>query len=122
MAENDTRDTEALQEVLLRKSVTQTSNEDLTEVIGELALSHAVTLADIAAFENSCAWCFQAHRVELIQLFLSRDHKRAVMVFRAPDAESVRMVCRRAAMPIDLRSAGKNGEHVRASPTGRVRV
>lgn len=100
MVENDAPRVEALQKVPLRKSVTRPCNEGLTEVIGELVVPVAMTPADLAAFEDSCGRCFQAHRVELVQLFLSRDRKRAVMIFRAPDAESVRLVCRRVSLPL----------------------
>jgi len=100
MAENDARPSEALQEVPLSKAAKRPRDEDLTEVVGELVLPMAVTPADLAAFEDSCAWCFQTHRVEIVQLFLSRDRKRAMIVFRAPDAESVRLACRRAKLPV----------------------
>lgn len=100
MAEDDASRGAALQEVPVHRSVAHPCNEPLSEVIGELVFPDAITTADLAAFEASCAWCFQTHRVQLIKLFLSLDRKRAMMVFRAPDAESVRLVCRRAAIPV----------------------
>lgn len=100
MAEDDASLGEALHEVPLRKSATCIRDEDLTKVVGEVALPMAMTPVELAACEDSCAWCFQTHRVELVQSFLSLDGQRAVMIFRAPDAESVRLACRGTALPV----------------------
>ncbi len=69
---------------------------DLTEVVAELSFQTPVLQADLATMEHSCAHCFEIYRVQLVALILSRDRKRAVLLFRAPDAESVRIACRHA--------------------------
>jgi hypothetical protein len=100
VAENCALRDEAMREVVLRRSLAGPHDESLTEVIGEIALPVAMTPADIDALEASCAWCLQTHRAQLTKLFLSLDRKRAVMVFRAPDAEAVRHACRGASLPV----------------------
>jgi hypothetical protein len=77
------------------------ASESLTDVVAELSFDKPSTVAELAAIERSCAWCFETHRVRLVRLFLARDRKRAVLVFRAPDAESVRLACRHAGMPFE---------------------
>lgn len=75
--------------------------DGLTDIVVELSFDRRITLAGLAAIERSCAWCFETHRVQLVRAFLSRDHQRAILVFRAPDAESVRLVCRHVKMRIE---------------------
>jgi len=77
------------------------TSDDLIDVVGELSFDTASTLADLAAIERSCVWCFKAHRVQLVRLFLALNRKRAILVFRAPDAESVRLACHHARMPLE---------------------
>jgi hypothetical protein len=73
----------------------------LTDVVGELSFDTPIALADFAAIEQSCTRCFETHRVQLVALFLARDRKRAVLLFRAPDAESVRLACRHLTPPLE---------------------
>jgi hypothetical protein len=70
------------------------TSDGLTEVVGELSCDVPCTFINLAALERSCLACFEAHRVQLVRLFLAHDRKRAILVFRAPDAESVRLACR----------------------------
>jgi len=79
----------------------QAASESLTDVVAEFRFDAPTSAAELAAIELSCAWCFETHRVQLVRLFLARDRKRAVLVFRAPDAESVRLACRHAGMPFE---------------------
>lgn len=73
----------------------------LTDVVGELSFDTPIALADLMALEQSCASCFATHRVQLVGLFLARDRRRAVLLFRAPDAESVRLACRHVTLPFE---------------------
>jgi hypothetical protein len=84
-----------------RRRAAQATSDGLTDVVGELSFNTPIVLADLAAIERSCTWCFESHRVQLVRLFLARNRKRAVLVFRAPDAESVRLACRHAQMPLE---------------------
>lgn len=79
----------------------ESAGDGLADVVGELTFETPIALAELAAMEHACLWCFETHRVQLVQLFLASDSKRAVLVFRAPDAESVRMACRNAQMPLE---------------------
>ena len=56
----------------LTNAVAET-NDNLSYVIGEIELSPSTGSIALAQFENSCASCFQAHRVTLTRIFLSRD-------------------------------------------------
>lgn len=60
-----------------------------------------VELADIQAIEDAGAWCLEAHDVEFVRTFFSTDHKRMACLYRAPDAESVRLAQVQAGMPIE---------------------
>jgi hypothetical protein len=73
----------------------------LTDVIGELSFETPIAPADLTAIERSWAPCFEKYRVQLVALFLARDRKRAVLLFRAPDAESVRLACRHVTLPFE---------------------
>lgn len=60
-----------------------------------------VQLTDIQAIEDAGAGCLQTHRVEFERTFFSADRRRMVCLYRAPDAESVRMAQREAGMPLE---------------------
>lgn len=98
---DDLPSVDAMHELPLGRRSARAPNDDLAVVIGELASAVPITLADLTELEHLCKWCFAAHRVELAQLFLSRARNRAVLVFHAPDAESVRLACRHAAVPVE---------------------
>ena len=61
-----------------------------------------VTLDQIQAIEDAGAWCLETHRVKFARTFFSRDRKRMICLYQAPDAESVRLAQRQAEMPVDL--------------------
>jgi hypothetical protein len=83
------------------RSTAQATSDDFSHVVGELRFDTPTTPAELAALERSCAWCFESHRVQLLQLFLARNCMRAVLLFRAPDAEAVRVVCRHLEMALE---------------------
>lgn len=60
-----------------------------------------VALESIQEIENAGARCLELHKVKFICTFFSRDHKRMICLYRAPDAESVRLAQRQAGMPVD---------------------
>lgn len=70
-------------------------------MIAEISLDASSSLADLASYEHSCAWCFETHRVQLVGLVLARSRRRAVFLFQAPDVESVRLACRSRNMPLE---------------------
>ena len=46
-------------------------------------------------------WCLKAYRVAFVRTYVSADHRRLICLYRAPDAESVRMATRYMWMPVD---------------------
>lgn len=60
-----------------------------------------VELADIQAIEDAGAWCLEAHDVQFVRTFFAADHRRMVCLYRAPDAESVRLAQTQAGMPVE---------------------
>jgi hypothetical protein len=70
-------------------------------VLVERSFAAPVEFADVAAIENAAAWCLDEHRVKFAHTFFSLDRKRMLCFYDAPDAESVRIAQRKAAMPHD---------------------
>jgi hypothetical protein len=57
--------------------------------------------AHIQALEEAGAECLETHRVRFLRTFLSGDRRRMICLYRAPDAESVRIAQREAGMPVE---------------------
>ena len=76
------------------------SQERRTAVVGEIDVAASVSAARISALVHEGGWCFEAHRVCCVERFFARDRARAVLVFLAPDAESVRLACRCAGLDL----------------------
>jgi hypothetical protein len=70
-------------------------------VVVERSFDTPVALDDIQALEDANEGCLRARDVEFVRTFFSRDRKRMVCLYRAPDAESVREAQRMASMPVD---------------------
>lgn len=70
-------------------------------VLVERSFDEPVELADIQAIEDASAWCLRAHRVTFARTFFASHRKRMLCLYQAPDAESVRLAQREAAMPMD---------------------
>ena len=60
-----------------------------------------VQLESLQAIENENIHCLETHRVNFIRTFFANDRKRMACFYEAPDAESVRIAQRQAAMPFD---------------------
>jgi hypothetical protein len=76
----------------------QPTDDGLIEIVAELSFDAPVAPAELSAIARSCAWCLETHRVKFVRLYLARNRKRAILLLRAPDAESVRLAYRHAAM------------------------
>lgn len=61
----------------------------------------SVAVEDIQAIEDAGAHCLAAHRVRFARTFFSRDRRRMLCFYEAPDAESVRLAQHQAGMPLD---------------------
>jgi len=57
--------------------------------------------AEVQALEEAGAGCLENHRVRFVRTYFSADHKRMICLYRAPDAESVRIAQREAGMPVE---------------------
>lgn len=55
----------------------------------------------IQALEDAGKGCLDVHRVRFIRTWFSRDRKRMICIYEAPDAESVRIAQREANMPVE---------------------
>jgi hypothetical protein len=60
-----------------------------------------VALEDIQAIEDANIACLETHRVKFVRTFFSSDRRRMACLYRAPDAESVRIAQRQANMPVE---------------------
>jgi len=74
---------------------------DAANVVVERSFDAPVTLEEIQAIEDAGASCLTAHNVAFVRTFFSRDRKRMICLYRAPDAEAVREAQRMAGMPVD---------------------
>ena len=55
----------------------------------------------IQAREDAGSGCLELHRVRFVRTLFSRDRKRMICLYEAPDAESVRLAQREAEMPVE---------------------
>lgn len=55
----------------------------------------------IQALEDAGSGCLELHRVRFVRTLFSRDQKRMICLYEAPDAESVRLAQREAEMPVE---------------------
>jgi hypothetical protein len=70
-------------------------------VLVERSFDEPVTLEEIQAIEDAGAGCLRSHDVRFARTFFSRDRRRMVCLYAAPDAEAVRQAQRKAGMPLD---------------------
>jgi hypothetical protein len=70
-------------------------------VLVDRRFEQPAVLAEIQAIEDAGAGCLQTHRVRFVRTYFSSDRKRMMCLYRAPDAESVRIAQREAGMPVE---------------------
>ncbi|HEX4998743.1 MAG TPA: nickel-binding protein [Terriglobia bacterium] len=70
-------------------------------VLVERRFEEPVLFEEIQALENAGAWCLDAHRVRYMKTFFSRDRRRMLCLYEAPDAESVRLAETKARVPFE---------------------
>ena len=78
------------------------AEQQAANVVVTRRFEEPVTLESVQAIEDAGAWCLDAHNVRFMRTFFSRDRKRMICLYCAPDAESVRLAQRQAGMPVDL--------------------
>ncbi|HEM47578.1 MAG TPA: DUF4242 domain-containing protein [Alphaproteobacteria bacterium] len=69
-------------------------------VIVEREFDDPVDVRALFKKESEGAWCLEAHGVRYLETFLSRDRRKMVCLYDAPDAEAVRTAERRIDMPV----------------------
>jgi len=74
---------------------------DAANVLVTRAFDLPVALEEVQSIEDAGAWCLETHNVTFVRTFFSMDRRRMVCIYRAPDAESVRLAQRQAGMPVD---------------------
>jgi hypothetical protein len=72
-----------------------------TLVVVERCFAEPVDLAALQVAEDAAAWCLVQHRVRLVRTYHSRDRRRMICTYLAPDAEAVRRAQHAAGMPFD---------------------
>ena len=73
----------------------------MSTVVVERSFAEPVTFEEIQAAEDRGAWCLEAHGVRSLRTYFSRDRRRMVCLYDAPDAESVRLAQEKAGMPFE---------------------
>ena len=74
----------------------------MARVMVERKFDEAESFEDLQAREDSFVWCAEQHQVTFIRSYFSKDRKRMICEYEAPDAESVRIAQRQATMPVDF--------------------
>jgi hypothetical protein len=70
-------------------------------VVVERAFPQPVAFGEIQAVEDRGAWCLEAHGVRFLRSYFSRDRRRMICLYEAPDAEAVRLAQERAGVPFE---------------------
>ena len=73
----------------------------MARVMVERRFDEATSFDELQAREDAFAWCAEQHEVEFIRSYFSKDKKRMICEYEAPDAEAVRRLQRTASMPFD---------------------
>jgi len=73
----------------------------MERVMVERKFDEAQWFDDLQAQEVSFAWCAEQHQVTFIRSYFSRDRRRMICEYDAPDAEAVRKLQRTARMPFE---------------------
>jgi len=70
-------------------------------VLVSRSFDEAVKFEDIQAIEDAGRGCLETHRVRFLRTYFAADRKRMLCLYRAPDAESVRIAQHEARMPVE---------------------
>ena len=83
----------------------------MSTVLVERSFAEPVAFEDIQALEDRGAWCLEAHGVRFLRTYVSRDRRRMVCLYDAPDAESVRLAERKAGVPFERAWSARTLRH-----------
>jgi hypothetical protein len=70
-------------------------------VVVERLLSEPRALESLDAVERATSACFQLRGVHPVRSFFSRDGRRLICIYQAPDAEAVRQANRAAGLTFE---------------------
>jgi hypothetical protein len=87
-------------------------------VVVERSFAEPVAFEDVEALACRGAWCLEAHAVSYLRTWFSRDRRRMVCFYEAPDAESVRLAQEQAGMPFERAWAARVIRHPHDEPRG----
>ena len=73
----------------------------MSRIIVERNFEDPESMEELQAQEDRFAWCLEQHRVQFIRSYFSKDRRRMICEYEAPDAEAVREVQRTAALPFE---------------------
>ena len=90
----------------------------MSMVIVERSFAEPVAFEDIQALERRRVSCLDAHGVRSLRSYFSRDRRRMICLYEAPDAESVRYAQEKAGMPFDRAWTSLAVRHAGAEPDG----
>lgn len=84
---------------LLTTTGARAARAGLSTVVVEREISTEISEADLARMVGESGPCFETNGVELLTSHCSKDLKRVICIFAAPDAEAVRRANREAGAP-----------------------
>jgi len=73
----------------------------MSRVIVERKFDEPEAFDELQAQEDRFAWCLEQRRVKFIRSYFSKDRRRMICEYEAPEAEAVREVQRTASMPFE---------------------
>jgi hypothetical protein len=73
----------------------------MERVIVERTFDEPADMDELQAREKDASWCLDTHRITPLASFLSRDGRRLICTYEAPDAEAVRTANETAGLPFD---------------------
>jgi hypothetical protein len=73
----------------------------MEHVIVERVLPEPVDLVAFERLAQAGQGCFEARRIRLVRSYVSRDSRRVICEYEAPDAEAVRTANQLAGLPFE---------------------
>ena len=90
----------------------------MSTVVVERSFAEPVAFEDIQSLEDRGGWCLEAHGVRFLKTYFSRDRRRMICLYEAPDAESVRLAEEKAGVPFEHAWATQVIHHAEPEPRG----
>jgi hypothetical protein len=91
-------------------------------VVVERSFADPVEFEEIQRLEHRGTACLEAHRVRFLRTYFSRDRRRMICLYEAPDAESVRLAQQGAGVPFEAAWTSRVVPHEADVPDGEAIV